>query len=76
MGGTFDMLSARLIRTSTPGPSGSGWKVGVGERGGCTLLGPEGPDAGAFRGRGVVGPSGPCLLPAVCWWWGRIPPVL
>ena len=45
VGGTFDMASARLILTSTPGPSGSGGRVGVGERGACTLLGPEGPDA-------------------------------
>jgi hypothetical protein len=44
VGGTFDMASARLIFASTSGPSGSGWNVGVGERGVCTLLGPEGPD--------------------------------
>ena len=41
MGGTFDMPSALLIFVSTPGVPG--WKAGVGERGGCTLLGPEGP---------------------------------
>ena len=39
------MASAQLVPTSTPHPSGCGWRVGVGERGACTLLGPEGPDA-------------------------------
>ena len=39
------MASAQLVPTSTPHLSGCGWRVGVGERGACTLLGPEGPDA-------------------------------
>ena len=59
MGGTFDMASAQLGSTSTPHPSGCGWRVGSGERGVGTLLGPEGPDAAsaAFRGGGVGGHS-------------------
>jgi hypothetical protein len=39
-GGTFDMASAQLGSTSTPHPSGCGWRVGSGERGAGTLLGP------------------------------------
>jgi len=59
VGGTFDMASARLGSTSTPHPSGCGWRVGSGERGVGTLLGPEGPDA-AF-----------CCLSG--WWgWGTL----
>lgn len=43
MGGTFDMPSARLISVSTS-LFLRGGKAGVGERGGCTLLGPEGSE--------------------------------
>ena len=44
------MTSAQLISASTP-LLVSGWNVGVGERGVCTLLGPEGP------GRPLVEPN-------------------
>ena len=39
------MASAQLVPASTPFSSEGGWKVGSGERGVCTLLGPEGPGA-------------------------------
>ena len=66
------MASAQLVPTSTPHLSGCGWRVGVGERGAGTLLGPEGPDAAsaAFRGGGggviPLGPSDSCAV----WWVG------
>ena len=66
------MASARLISASTPDPSGCGWRVGVGERGACTLLGPEGPDAASSE---VVCNS----LGLCCRLFGRVvgvPPVL
>jgi len=66
------MASAQLVSASTPFSSEGGWKVGSGERGACTLLGPEGPDAALRSG---VQLSGLVLLPA-CWWVGRVPPVL
>ena len=58
-GGTFDMASAQLGSTSTPHSSGCGWRVGSGERGVGTLLGPEGPDA--------------ALAALLGWWvWGSL----
>ena len=66
------MASARLIPASTPHPSGWGWKVGVGERGACTLLGPEGPDAALRSGVQLSGPPD-CRLWSAC---RGVPPVL
>jgi len=65
------MASARLISASTPDPSGCGWKVGVGERGACTLLGPEGPDAAVGGVRFLLGSI--CCRPWVGGWVGCRP---
>lgn len=63
------MASAQLISVSTSGPLGFGGNVGVGERGVCTLLGPEGPDVGTHA----------VFLAFLClplWWVFEGPPVL
>jgi hypothetical protein len=67
MGGTFDMPSAQLTGASTTRLRV--WNGLVGERGGCTLLGPEGPGLRipsfwafpGFRGCGGVGGAPPVL---------------
>jgi hypothetical protein len=66
VGGTFDMASAQLVPASTPFSSEGGWKVGSGERGVCTLLGPEGPDATV----GWCATSSGLLLSCRLVWWG------
>ena len=63
------MASAQLVPTSTPHLSGCGWRVGVGERGACTLLGPEGPDAALGGVQLSRASAAGCLVV----WWGCRP---